>query len=94
VRTEEWTLNAKAFVVDAICDYENGLKHVLITKKLLYLARSAKASYKVYLIEQRQEELRREKLEDEKKDAEQVFQEMARKKQKIADLESDIVRKK
>ena len=39
--TEERTLNAKAFATDALRDYENRPERVLITKKLLCLARSA-----------------------------------------------------
>jgi hypothetical protein len=93
-RIEERTLNGKAFLVDALRDCENRPERVMITKKLLCLARSTRTSYELYLIERGQEEKEREKLEAEKKEAEQEIQEMAWKKQKIVNQESDIVLKK
>ena len=58
------------------------------------LARSARARYEVYLIGRKLDELEKEKLEAEKKDAELAVQDLVQRKQKIAELESEILQKK
>ena len=49
-RMEERTPTAEVSAAKALCNYENKPRLVLITKKLLLLARSARTSFELYLI--------------------------------------------
>ena len=81
-RSGEWTLNANAFAADALRNFENKPELVLITKKLVCLARSAIASYGLS-----KDELEKENLEAEKKETEFTVQDLVQRKHKIAELE-------